>query len=200
MKNILLQSLLALFFFNLLPTQAQNVVSIREQYDKVQENIRQQEEIAEMRNHMELTFMHNVPGIGPQTFNYDLYFAPYETNGEGITLPHQLRYAFGKYNVAARDFYEEYLFDKSGQLIYIFSRCPLESLEEGNALKETRIYLQNHKPFRIKIDKILGDQTEPVHDTNISSEDSERVTALMRRAETLFQMFDTVQEKILPDF
>ena len=111
-----------------LTASAQNTVeSIRKEYQDVQKWM------AEMENfdsetypaYYDLHVKQNLPGTGLHEENIRLYFTEEEPdyeNEEVFTMPtNHLRFVKAKYNFAASEFYEEYLYDDKGQVMFIFA-------------------------------------------------------------------------------
>lgn len=86
------------------------------------------------RNDATATIHCNVPGTGPRTEVVHWYF-DLETNEDGAR--YQPYFITRKYNVAARDFYEEYLFDAgTARLLFVFIQS--DNFEGGK--NEERYY------------------------------------------------------------
>ncbi len=64
----------------------------------------------------------NLPGTGPHHEHLWMYYG--ELEAEAIYPPHYLWFATKKYNYAAREYYEEYLYDKKGQLMFVYATNP----------------------------------------------------------------------------
>lgn len=75
------------------------------------------------------------PGVGLQDKNIDVFYTlDMDENGYSIQ-PYLVRC---KYNIAARNCYEEYLYDEHGNRQFYYERS--DSYKEDNAVEETRIY------------------------------------------------------------
>ena len=73
----------------------------------------------------ELTVRENLPGSGPHREITRMYWGELPTEDEGeIYPPHFLRLATEEYNYAAREFYEEYLYDEDGNVMFIYALTP----------------------------------------------------------------------------
>ena len=73
----------------------------------------------------ELTVRENLPGSGPHREITHMYWGELPTEDEGeIYPPHFLRLATEEYNYAAREFYEEYLYDEDGNVMFIYALTP----------------------------------------------------------------------------
>ena len=64
----------------------------------------------------------NLPGTGPHHEHLWMYYD--ELESDAIYPPHYLWFATKKYNYAAREYYEEYLYDNKGQLMFIYATNP----------------------------------------------------------------------------
>lgn len=72
----------------------------------------------------ETTVMQNLPATGPhkETFRYFYYdYEDYEREG-GPVFWRKIHFATVAYNFAAREYYEEYLFDEQGNIQFIYAR------------------------------------------------------------------------------
>ena len=110
-----------------LTASAQNTVeSIRKEYQDVQKWI------AEMRNeesetypeYYDLHVMQYLPATGRHEEKIRMYYTEQEPDYEAEVFtfpPRLLRFATARYNFAAREFYEEYLYDDQGQVLFIFA-------------------------------------------------------------------------------
>ena len=127
MRKVLFLLVLAALSFGL-SAQAQNnaevVKSVRAAYAAAKEQIKlRQGEDGAPRNDAVVTMHYNVPATGGRTTVAHCYF-DLDTDENGahyypffITL---------KYNVAAREYYEEYLYHpESGRLLFAFIQLPL---------------------------------------------------------------------------
>lgn len=122
-KHFLLIALVALFFgAPALPAAAQGgsdvVKSVRAAYAAAKEKMKLANGEQSPRNDATATLHYNVPATGPRTTVVHCYF-DLDTDENGA---HYYPYFITlKYNVAVRNFYEEYLFDpESGRLLFAF--------------------------------------------------------------------------------
>ena len=112
------------------------VKEVRAAYAAAKEKIQQrQEETGEPRNDAVVTLHYNVPATGPRTTVAHCYF-DLDTDEDGA---HYYPYFITlKYNVAAREFYEEYLFHpESGRLQFVFIQ---QDTYEGTKNEERYYY------------------------------------------------------------
>ena len=113
------------------------IESIREQYAGVKEMIaRMEPDQGWPPEYYHLKVVQNLPGTGYHEENVRMYFTDEEV--DEIYPPHKLLFVSSKYNFAAREFYEEYLFDSDGHLIFIYALTP-DAVDEKES--ELRFYL-----------------------------------------------------------
>ena len=84
----------------------------------------------------------NLPATGYHEENVKMFFEEEEGAEDVIYPPLRLAFASSKYNFAAREFYEEFLYDKQGNLIFIFAQEP--DLDKGVIVKY-RFYIKDSK-------------------------------------------------------
>ena len=119
-----------------LTASAQNTIeSIRKTYQSVKEGIAQMSEDFPSEGippeYYHLRVLQNLPGTGGHEENIRMYYGELESEEEGDPYPpHYLRFATAKYNYAAREFYEEYLYDDKGQVMFIYALTPDVTLGE----------------------------------------------------------------------
>ncbi|MCR4995536.1 MAG: hypothetical protein K6A32_09240 [Bacteroidales bacterium] len=128
---------------------------IRKHYAAVKEHIaRMETENAQPPRYYELTIFENLPGTGRHTENMHFYYcdvklAPEEIEGDVELHPHHwLELATAKYNYAAREFYEEYLYDEQQRITFIYARTP--DYDYGRE-HEFRLYFDEDKLIRVHI-------------------------------------------------
>lgn len=176
---------------------AQDVPSIRKKYASVRENIARQKEIAEMRNNAVLTFNHNVPGIGPQTFKYEIFFTPYGRTNEGDLVAHKLTFIQCSFNIAAHDFYEEYLYDESGNPIFIFNRQADES--EKNDFIEKRMYYHDKSLIKMTVSTVSDGNREVIMEGKVLGNQYNYLHETYNRAVSAKKMLQSINENINPN-
>lgn len=144
-------SLLALLALAL-PAAAQNTVeSIRREYAEVQEHIRRMmdPEVMEPREYYNLHVEQNLPATGPHDVNIYMYYTEKPGQAEDVIYPeHRLQFATKKYNYAARQYYEEFLFDDKGQPMFIYSRYISNDVAH---LYELRLWLDGQRLLRVMV-------------------------------------------------
>lgn len=115
----------------------ERVAEVRKLYAAAKERMAQNDrEENPARSGMETTFYYMVPGAGPTKHHIHYYFGE-EENDEGETTAFTPYFITVSYNVAARNFYEEYLIDeKTEKLIFAYYHAP----EFDGSKSETRYY------------------------------------------------------------
>lgn len=74
--------------------------------------------------YFQVKVVQNLPATGYHEENVKMFFEEVRTSEEEIYPPLRLAFASSKYNFAAREFYEEYLYDEQGKLIFIYAMSP----------------------------------------------------------------------------
>lgn len=106
------------------------VESIREEYREIHEMIElmtlDSEGFSAMPpSYYEVTKVQNLPATGMHREVVRMYYGELPSEEEGDPYPpHYLRFVTSRYNYAAREFYEEYLFDSKGDLIFLYAITP----------------------------------------------------------------------------
>lgn len=130
------------------------VKSVRAAYAAAKEKIKLNATDEQTRNDAVVTLHHNVPATGPRTTVAHCYYE-LDTDENGA---HYYPYFITlKYNVAARNFYEEYLFHpESGRLLFAF----LQSDTFEGTKNEERYYfddLGKLASVNVKGERTVGD-------------------------------------------
>ena len=122
MRNLIV-SLLVLLAGSTVALAQNTVESIRKLYGEVQENIRHMANDEMPAEYYNLHVKQNLPGTGPHDVNMMMYYTEKPGQAEDEIYPeHSLLFATTKYNYAVREYYEEYLFDAKGKLLFAYSR------------------------------------------------------------------------------
>gem|GEM_PF-1796566 len=127
-----------------LPIQGQNskdkVKAIRQAYAEAVEMTKYDEPLA--RTEMSIAVNRNVPGIGLQNKKIEFFGSTHDDEEHFIV--YDVRLVRVSYNVAARKFYEEFLFDENGEPLFYF--CQYEGyFAETSTKEEKRYYFDNRK-------------------------------------------------------
>lgn len=156
-KRILLS--FVLFFICLQMMTAQNVIAgIRQRYASAKERIETMKD--EPRRYYEATVLANLPGTGPHKEDIQMFHCVKDwiynededefSDVYHVHPPLWLNFVTVKYNFAARDHYEEYLFDKDGKLEFFYALYIYDSDDSDH---EYRFYYKDGKPFQVNIRK-----------------------------------------------
>lgn len=70
-----------------------------------------------------------LPGTGGHIENVYLYYGEQDTDDEEIYKPHYPRFATKRFNYAAREYYQEFLYDADGNVAFIYAFDPMTKLE-----------------------------------------------------------------------
>ena len=174
-KKTVIVTLLLLCTGWTLTASAQNTIeSIRKTYQSVKEGIAQMSEDFPSEGippeYYHLRVLQNLPGTGGHEENIRMYYGELEPEEEGDPYPpHFLRFATAKYNYAAREFYEEYLYDDKGQVMFIYALTPDVTLSEVWPY-ELRMWFDGKRLLRFNAKKF--DETLTYTDINTLKEGS----------------------------
>ena len=138
----------------------QTVESIRKEYQDVKEWI------ARMSNdfpsdgippeYYDLQIRQNLPGTGLHKEDIRMFYGKLEPEEEGDPYPpHYLRFATSKYNFAAREFYEEYLYDEDGNVLFIYALTPDVS-SDMVPVYELRMWFDGKRQLRLTAQRAEG--------------------------------------------
>ncbi len=148
-----------------LTIQAQNTIeSIRKEYQNVQERIAhmmpdEDGNYAWPPEYYDLHVIQNLPATGPHHENIRMFYGKEEQEDEenyNPYPPHYLRFTTAKYNFAARQFYEEYLYDNKGQVIFIYAITP--DVDENMTLYELRLWFDGKHLLRFTAKRAEGQE------------------------------------------
>ena len=140
-----------------LTVSAQDAVSaIRKHYTETQEMVKQYAEWEKEGEwtmpcpmYYEVNIKQNLPGTGYHKEWIRLYFYEkenYEGQPDEPMLFRNIHFVTAKYNYAAREFYDEYLFDEKGNLEFIFARnADIDDFKGG----EYRFYFKDGKLIKV---------------------------------------------------
>ena len=142
---------------------AQNTVeSIRKEYQDVHEMLVKmlpnEEGMTELQPECySLQVMQNLPGTGPHLEDINMFYGEEESDDDFIYPPHYLRFATAKYNFAARNFYEEYLYDAKGQVMFIYAITP--DVGDDMIPHELRMWFDGKRLLRFMVKKAENPDT-----------------------------------------
>lgn len=110
---------------------AQNTVeSIRERYQAMKEYAASHQgtnkyDGADFGEFYHLEGRQWLPATGGHIEDTYLYYGEVESDGDVIYAPHYVKFVTKKYNYAAREYYEEYLYDADGNVAFIYAYDPM---------------------------------------------------------------------------
>lgn len=165
-----------------MPAQGQNssdrVKEIRQAYAEAQEMTKIDEPLA--RTEMTVKLSRNVPGIGLQNKKIEYFGSTHED--EDYNMVYDVRLIRISYNVAARNYYEEYLYGDNGEPLFFFCKydgysADIDTKEEKRYYFEDRCLCQyNYKAFSSETDKALSKADAPeLFEENDGSDFEERL-------------------------
>lgn len=143
---------------------AQNTIeNIRKEYQAVHEMIAQmtpdKDGMWQMPpTYFDLNVVQNLPATGPHKENIRMYYGELESDEEEYNPypPHYLRFTTAKYNFAAREFYEEYLYDNKGNVMFIYAITP-DVCNDGSMIPyELRMWFNGKQLLRFNAKKFDG--------------------------------------------
>lgn len=113
--------------------------------------------------YFEVKIKENYPGTGPHEEDVHIYQVVEDGYGEDVIFPPcRIDFVTVGYNFAVRNYYEEYLYDKKGNIELIYAYNPWD---EDDMAWEYRFYLNNGKPFKTIVKKC------PISDTYINNDE-----------------------------
>ena len=145
----------------MMTVSAQNTIeSIRKEYKDVHEWIDHMMPdstgFSEMPpEYYDLHVVQNLPATGGHHEYIRMFFHDVELADDPIYPPHYLRFLTAKYNFAAAEFYEEYLYDDKGQVMFIYVISPY-AVEDEYIPYELRMYFDGTKLLHFSAKKAVG--------------------------------------------
>jgi len=138
---------------------AQNTVeSIRERYQAMKEYVATHQgadkwDGADFGLFYHLHGRQWLPATGGHIEDTFLYYGEVESDDDVIYAPHYVKFVTKKYNYAAREFYEEYLYDEDGQVAFIYAYDPMTRFEDEaeDQQYEFRFYFNKGKLLKAVI-------------------------------------------------
>ena len=103
-----------------------------------------------------------LPGTGGHIEHTYLYYGEQESDDDVIYAPHYLKFATKRFNFAAREYYQEFLYDEDGKVAFIYGYDPMTKLEgdEDDQQYEFRFYFSNGRLIRAIIKRKSYDEEE----------------------------------------
>ncbi|MBQ6202516.1 MAG: hypothetical protein IJK46_00265 [Prevotella sp.] len=130
----------------------------------------------------------------------DVYMYWNEREEDVVYPSHYLTFATSKYNYAARNFYDEYLFDEDGKVAFVYVYDPLTSIsdDEPDMEYEFRFYLNKGKLIKAIVKRRADDQqpfTEVYSGTSLKNRLSTVYDQYVTKAECIRKMFIAIEEE-----
>lgn len=135
----------------------------------------------------------NYPGTGMHHEKVYIYHVDVEGSEEGEVFPPQrLDFAKTNYNFAAREFYEEYLYDKKGRIEFIFaSQCVDKVIQDT----EFRFYFNAGKLIKVIVktrDNENDNYKEVYNGTKVPEKYKQEYESLVNKAGHIKKMFEGI--------
>jgi hypothetical protein len=183
-----------------LTTEAQNSVeSIRKTYQEVHQWIAQMTPNKDGESEMppeyyDLHVEQNLPGTGPHHEKIRMFYGEVESESEEEDYnpypPHYLRFVTAKYNFAAREFYEEYLYDDKGQVMFIYAITP-DVVNDGEMVPyELRMWFDGKRLLRFMAKKNEREEYSGTSIPELYRQEAERCQLRAQRFLTMFKGID----------
>lgn len=213
MKKSILFTLSLCVLLVLTASAQYTVDSVRKEYQAVHQWIADMNsgEAESELQYFDLNLVMNLPATGMHDEKIRMYFGekwPGEEDDveEWEDMPiRYLRFMTVEYNFSIREYYEEYLFDDQGRLLFVYAITPDLDFEGDPAPCELRMWLDGDSllSFMIKkIDKDTGDleikklrkaKYHTVYTGNKAPAESETDIYYRARAEEYLQMFRGIE-------
>lgn len=147
---------------------AQNTVeSIRQRYADAKEYARTHTgsdlyDGADFGEYYHLEARQWLPGTGGHIEHTYLYYGEQETDDGVIYAPHYLWFVTKRFNYAAREYYQEFLYDADGKVAFIYAYDPMISLDgdESDRQYEFRFYFSKGKLIKSIVKRKRWDEKE----------------------------------------
>ena len=177
----------------------QTVQSIRERYNAIHEVIQQMTpdkdgETMLPKEYIDLDVYQNLPGTGGHNERIRLWYGYLEDGNDVIYPPRYLSFATSKYNYAAREFYEEYLFDEQGHLLFVYAKTP--DVEHSDMYPfELRLWFNGKQLLRFNAKNHEG--KEVYTGIEIPKDFQSEVNRVKDRGVQLLEMFKGLDKAVL---
>ena len=177
----------------------QTVQSIRERYNAIHEVMQQMTpdkdgETMLPKEYIDLDVYQNLPGTGGHNERIRLWYGYLEDGDDVIYPPRYLSFATSKYNYAAREFYEEYLYDEQGHLLFVYAKTP--DVENSDMYPfELRLWFDGKQLLRFNAKNHEGE--EVYTGTKIPEQFQSEVNRVKDRGVQLLEMFKSLDKAVL---
>ena len=141
-----------------------------------------------------------LPGTGGHVEHTYLYYSEKETEDGVIYAPHYLTFATKRFNYAAREYYQEFLYDADGKVAFIYAYDPMTSFEGDNDDKqyEFRFYFSQGRLIRAIVKNKNYDEKEyrqVYTGTTLKSVYQSEYDNLLEAARALHQLFADIEKE-----
>jgi hypothetical protein len=185
---------------------AQNTVeSIRERYQAMKEYVASHQgsnnyDGADFGEFYHLESRQWLPATGGHIENTYLYYGEVETDEDVIYAPHYVKFVTTKYNYAAREFYEEYLYDQDGHVAFIYAYDPMTEFDGDRHDKqyEFRFYFNKGKLLKAIIKRKGADDAEykeVLNDKNIKPIYADVFKQYQAKARQMRELFINIEKE-----
>ena len=147
---------------------SQNTVeSIRQRYAQAKEYVRTHtgdnlDDGADFGEYYHVEARQWLPGTGGHVEHVYLYYGEQEAGDEVIYKPHYLSFATKRFNFAAREYYQEFLYDADGKVAFIYAYDPKTKLDgdENDMQYEFRFYFSRGRLIKALVKRKRWDEQE----------------------------------------
>lgn len=185
---------------------AQNTVeSIRQRYAAAKEYARTHTgdnlyDGADFGEYYHLEARQWLPGTGGHIEHTYLYYSEQEADDSVIYKPHYLYFATTRFNYAAREYYQEYLYDNDGNIAFIYAYEPMEQLDgdEDFVAYEFRFYFSRGRLIKSLIKRKAHNDKEfvQVYSGNaVIPTYREYYSQLLQKSKKMHQLFVDVEKE-----
>lgn len=179
--------------------QKYTVQSIRERYNAVHEVMQlmtpdKDGETMLPKEYIDLDVYQNLPGTGGHNERIRMWYGYLEDDDDPIYPPRCLSFATSKYNYAAREFYEEYLYDPQGNLLFVYVKTP--DVEGSDMYPyELRLWMDGKRLLRFNAKNHEG--KDEYTGAKIPEKFASEVNRVEERGAQLLEMFKGLDKAVL---
>lgn len=185
---------------------AQNTVeSIRQRYQSMKEYIsthtdQNMNDGAEFGEFYHLNVSQWLPATGGHLEDTYFYWGEVEDNEDLVYPDHYLEFVTTRYNFAARNYYEEYLYDADGNVAFIYAYDPMTAMEDGADDKEYEFRFYMNKGRLIKgiiMQKGYEQQSfkEEWQGTKLPAKYADKYAGYLASAKQLSELFANIEKR-----
>ena len=197
---------LLLFASNLYIGLAQNTVeSIRKRYADAKEYARTHtgsnlDDRADFGQFYHMEARQWLPATGGHIENVYMYYDEDYVADSVIYKPHYLVFATKRFNFAAREYYQEFLYDADGKIAFIYAYDPMTELEgdENDKQYEFRFYFSKGRLIKALVKRKNYDEKEFLQaysGTTIPAKYKSSYYDLLSASESILQLFKDIEKE-----